>query len=212
MQAKKYYPPYPLIVTNNYDCALEKAFKDAGVEFDLVYYSNPIEAREKDMFVHQKPDGSLHKIKEPNTYEDISFDQRPVILKLYGNVEQIEDGESLVITEEHYIEYLVTRDLSNLLPAKILRKLRTNKPQMLFLGYPLDNWNQRIILHRIWQELTSSQIRQRFPWWSIQQNPELLTQELWRSYGVILYEMSLKEYITELEQRIQNISKKGEAS
>lgn len=86
MRDKGYYPPYPLIVTTNYDRALEKAFEDANEPFDLVFYSNAIDAQEQDKFVHRKPDGTLEKISNPNQYHGFSFDQRPVILKLYGTV------------------------------------------------------------------------------------------------------------------------------
>ena len=210
MREKRYYPPYPLIVTTNYDRALEKAFEEAGEPFDLVFYSNAIDAQEKDRFIHQTPDGTFHEIRVPNRYKGFSFDKRPVILKLYGTVEQIQQGESLVITEEHYIEYLVSRNLSNLLPAKLLAKLQNPKPNILFLGYPLGDWNQRISLHRIWQDLTASKSRNRFPWWAIQSNVEPFAQKLWETYGVILYDLPLKDYIIELEKRVRDIPTKGE--
>ncbi len=161
------------------------------------------------MFVHRKQDGTLHKIREPNKYEGLSFNERPVILKLYGTSDQIREieGESVVITEEHYIEYLVTRDLSSLLPPKLLKRLRAQQPNMLFLGYPLGNWNQRIILHRIWQNLTSTK---RYIWWAIQPNPEPLAQKLWKSYNVVLHNVILKDYLTELEQKVRDIPPKGD--
>ena len=209
MREKGYYPPYPLIVTTNYDRALEQAFEDAKQPFDLVFYSNAIEPEKPDMFVHRKQDGTLHKIREPNKYEGLSFNERPVILKLYGTSDQIREieGESVVITEEHYIEYLVTRDLSSLLPPKLLKRLRAQQPNMLFLGYPLGNWNQRIILHRIWQNLTSTK---RYIWWAIQPNPEPLAQKLWKSYNVVLHNVILKDYLTELEQKVRDIPPKGD--
>ena len=210
MREKGYYPPYPLIVTANYDCALEQAFKEAGEPFDLVFYSNTIDAQEQDRFVHQTPDGTLYEIVNPNEYQGLSFEQRPVILKLYGSIDRIQEGESLIITEEHFLEYLVTRNISNLLPVTILRKLRSHRPNILFLGYPIGEWYQRIILHRIWQDLTSSQSRKRYPWWAIQSNVEPFAQKLWETYGVILYDLPLRDYITELEKRVRDIPAKGD--
>ena len=212
MREKGYYPPYPLIVTTNYDCALEQAFKDAEEPFDLVFYSNALDAKEQDKFVHQTLDGDPQEIREPNEYAGLSFEKRPVILKLYGTVDKIEEGESLVITEEHYIEYLVTRDLSNSLPSKLLTKLKFPKrmPNILFLGYSLSDWNQRIILHRIWDDLTSSQSRKRFPWWAIQSNTDPLAHKLWDSYGIVSHDVLLSNYISELQNRVQDIRARGD--
>ena len=209
MREKGYYPPYPLIVTTNYDRALEQAFEDANEPFDLVFYSNTIDAQERDKFVHRLPDGTLQEIQEPNKYKGLSFDKRPVILKLYGTADQIRDGESLVITEEHYIEYLVSRDLSNLLPAKILGKLRTKRTNVLFLGYLLGNWNQRIILHRIWQNLG---LKKRDTWWAVQSNPRPLAQKLWQSYNIVVHDWPLNDYIAELDRRVRSIPAKRRES
>ena len=212
MRDKGYYSGkngYPLIVTTNYDRALEKAFEDAGEEFDLVFYSNAINALEQDKFFHQKPNDTPKEIPAPvNEYKELSFAQRPVILKLYGSVDRIKEKESLVITEEHYIEYLVTRNLSDLLPPKLLEKLRSIGTNLLFLGYPLGNWNQRIILHRIWKNLTFR--KKGYKWWTIQSNAESFAQELWDSYDVALYDVPLRDYIIELEQRVRDIPVKGD--
>ncbi|MGK7893302.1 MAG: SIR2 family protein [Xenococcus sp. (in: cyanobacteria)] len=207
MHEKGYYPPYPLMVTSNYDCTLERAFIEAKQSFDLVFYSNASDIQEKGKFFHRTPDGNSQEIQEPNKYQNLSFDKRPVILKLYGTADQIKEGESLVITEDNYIEYLVTRDLSNFLPPKLLKKLHSARASILFLGYPLDDWNQRIILHRIWQNLKSTKLGSR--WWTIQSNAEPLAQKLWQSYDVIIHDVPLNDYITKLEQRLLDIPAKG---
>ncbi len=202
---------YPLIVTTNYDSALEKAFKDAGEEFDLVFYSNVVNPLGQDKFFHQKHNDQPKEMPDPmNEYEKLSFEQRPVILKLYGSADQIKEEESLVITEEHYIEYLVTRNLSKLLPPKLLTKLRGKGKNLLFLGYPLGNWNQRIILHRIFSYYLTSTKKKGSEWWTIKSNPESFAKELWDSYDVALYDVPLKDYIIELEQRVRDIPAKGD--
>ncbi len=87
MREKGYYQDkkleYPLIVTSNYDCALERAFEKAKEPFDLVFYSNALDAEKEDRFVHRTPEGRFHKIENPNEYNDLSFKERTVILKLY---------------------------------------------------------------------------------------------------------------------------------
>ncbi|MGK7948289.1 MAG: SIR2 family protein [Xenococcaceae cyanobacterium] len=210
MEEKGYYPPYPLIVTTNYDRALEKAFEDAEEEFDLVFYSNAINTQIQDKFLHQKPNDNPKEITAPvNEYKELSFAQRPVILKLYGSLDRIEKEETLVITEENYIEYLVTRNLNKLLPPKLLTKLRGKGKNILFLGYPLGNWNQRIILHRIYSHQLTSAKPEGSEWWTIQPNPEPLAGKLWNSYDVALYDIPLRDYVIELEQRVRDIPAKG---
>ena len=216
MRKKGYYQEkkleYPLIITSNYDCALERAFEEAKEPFDLVFYSNAVGAEKEDRFVHRKPEGEgrfhFHKIKNPNEYNDLSFKERTVILKLYGSVDQIEEGKTLVITEENFIEYFVSREISNLLPQQIRRKIQFPQPNILFLGYTLGNWNQRIILHRIWRSLGLK----KDSWWAIQPHPEEFAQKLWDSYHVNLYDINLRDYIIELEQRVRDISDKGQRS
>jgi hypothetical protein len=214
MREKGYYSDkneYPLIVTTNYDRALEQAFEDAGEKFDLVFYSNAIDTQIRDKFLHQKPNDTPKEIPAPvNEYTELSFSQRPVILKLYGSLDRIEKEESLVITEENYIEYLVTRNLNEFLPPKLLTKLRTKGTNLLFLGYPLDNWNQRIILHRIFSQNLTSTKKKGSEWWTIQSNTEEFAQKLWDSYDVALYDVPLRDYLIELEQRVRDIPAKGD--
>ena len=106
------------------------------------------------------------------------------------------DRDSYVITEDHYIEYLARKDVSNLIPVQIAAKLR--KSSFLFLGYRMRDWNLRVILHRIWGEQRLS-----YKSWAIQLEPEPIEQEFWSKRGVEILRMGLDEYVEGLDHAIR---------
>jgi class 3 adenylate cyclase len=197
LREKGYTPRYPLVVTTNYDDALERAFLEAGEPFDLVAYVAEGEQRGK--FIHLPPGGEVCVIERPNEYRGLSLDQRSVILKMHGAVDRHDSlWDSFVITEDHYINYLTRTDISSLLPVTLAAKLR--KSHFLFLGYSLRDWNLRVILHRIWgeQKLT-------YKSWAILEKMELMEKDFWRSREVDVLNVPLDEYVAVLEQHLRQL-------
>src|SRR4051794_7896982 len=77
--------PWPLIVTTNYDDALETAFRQAREPYDVVYYyANP---KARGVFRHIGPDGTPVVIRK-RTYDEFAFAERPVILKTPGGIDR----------------------------------------------------------------------------------------------------------------------------
>lgn len=201
LREKGYPPRYPLIVTTNFDDALERAFRDVNEPFDLVAYVAEGEQRGK--FLHVPQDGGACVIERPNEYRGLALEQRSVILKIHGAVDR--DGslwDSFAITEDHYINYLVRTDISNLLPVMLAAKLR--KSHFLFLGYSLRDWNLRVILHRIWGEQKLS-----YKSWAIQEKLDLMEKDFWRKREVDVFTVPLGEYIAEIEQRLRELPRRG---
>ena len=104
--------PHQLIVTTNYDLALERAFEEAGEELDIVAYvaTGPHRGR----FWHRPPDEPPRPIDVPNTYAtELSLERRTILLKLHGAVDPLpeREWESFVITEDDYIDYLGRSEL-----------------------------------------------------------------------------------------------------
>jgi len=197
LREKGYPPNYQLIVTTNYDDALERAFSSVNEPFDLVVYVAEGEQRGK--FLHWAPGGEVCVIERPNEYRGLRLDQRSVILKIHGAVDRISAlWDSFVITEDHYINYLIRTDISNLLPVTLAAKLR--KSHFLFLGYSLRDWNLRVILHRIWgqQKLT-------YKSWAIQGKLELIERDFWSQREVDVFDVPLEDYIVELDKRMKEI-------
>jgi hypothetical protein len=179
-----------LIVTTNYDDALERAFTEAGEEYDLVCYLADGEHRGK--FVHWAPEREPTVIERPNEYRGLTPDERTVILKIHGNVDRSSteyEWDSYVITEDHYIDYLASADISNLIPATLLRKLR--RSHFLFLGYSMRDWNVRVILQRIWGEQML-----KYKSWTVQLAPGRLEREYWEKVrGVDVLDLPLERYV-----------------
>jgi SIR2-like domain len=187
-------PAHQLIVTTNYDDLLERAFERAGETFDVVWYIADGEARGK--FWHRPPNGEPRQIDQPEEYDGLDLEQRPVILQIHGAVDRLQrERDSYVITEDHYIDYLTKTELKQLVPVELVAKLMTSR--FLFLGYSMQDWNLRVILHRIWgrSPLTYSS-------WAIQLNPSKIDQKFWEKRDVEVLDIRLDTYIDELARRL----------
>ena len=189
-------PLYPLIITTNYDDALERAFEIAGEQFDTVVYLS--QGHDRGKLTHRDPSGAVEVVRVPNKYDRISLSERPVILKLHGAVDRVLGwaNDSYVITEDHYIEYLARMDLDNLIPVKVLERLRNC--HFLFMGYSLADWNLRAILYKLWSDR-----RRERDWWAIQLEPSDLERRSWRRRGVDIYDIPLDAYLEGLRGRFE---------
>jgi len=189
---------YPLIVTTNYDDALESAFQTAEEPFDLVSYMATGSNRGR--FVHTGPDGKAQLIDRPNKYKDLSLDDRTVILKIHGAVDRHERRrDSFVITEDHYIDYLTRTELASLVPVTLVEVL--SETHFLFLGYSMRDWNLRVILHRIWQE------QEDLPWehWAVQLVVDDLDRKFWGRRGIEILELDLGDYVRGLAAEVRKL-------
>lgn len=183
---------YPLIVTTNYDDVLERAFADAGELVDVVYYAAARE--EPGRFVHLTTDGTRRPIPRHTDYRGLDLAQRPVILKIHGAVDRGDESEdNYVITEDHYIEYLAHGNLSKLIPAYLMARMRNR--HFLFLGYGMRDWNLRVILHHIW-----SQQPRRFGSWAIERDPDPIDEKFWQRHRVEIVEARLEDWIDAMNE------------
>jgi hypothetical protein len=198
LREKGYLPGHQLIVTTNYDDVMERAFKEAGEEFDLVgYVAEDKQLRGK--FWHWPPDCEARIIEIPNKYEELELKNRSIILKIHGAIDRANsERDSFVITEDDYIDYLTRADISTLVPVKVAAKLRSS--HFLFLGYSLRDWNLRVILQRIWGE-------QRLSWksWAVLLDPQRYDLEFWRKRDVDIYEVPLEDYIATLAESVKSL-------
>jgi hypothetical protein len=192
-----------LILTTNYDDALERAFENVGEPYDLLTYvcSNPSEYRGR--FTHQGPDkGDPVVIENPDKITSLDLRKRAVILKMHGAVVRRDgfDQDNYVITEDHYIDYLARADITLLLPTPIPGRLRNS--HFLFLGYGMADWNLRVILRRIWGTQGLD-----YPSWSIQYVPDELETRFWDDRGVDVFDIDVGEYIERL--RVELVNRRG---
>jgi hypothetical protein len=188
----------PLILTTNYDDLMERALLARGEEFDVLVYL-AADTGSRGRFCARTPGGDLETIADPKTNVELDPGKRTVILKLHGFVDRGADDDdnddSYVITEDDYIEYLARMDLDNLLPVKVLDRMRNC--HFLFLGYSLADWNLRALLYRL-----SSERRRKRAWWAIQLHPSLLDRNSWRNRDVTIFDIPVREYMEALSARL----------
>jgi hypothetical protein len=183
-----------LIITTNYDDALESAFAAAGEQFDLVTYFR--EPAEPGRFVHHRPDGEQVANPKHTEYRDFALEQRSIILKIHGAVDRAdESSDSYVITEDDYIDYLA-REMAKQIPAYLMARMKTS--HFLFLGYGMRDWNLRVILRQIWSEE-----KRRFGSWAIQRNPSQIDQRFWERNGVDIVDFPLEQWVDGMREQLR---------
>ena len=211
---RKRNKPRQVILTTNYDDALESAFDamDPPEPFDLLWY----EAKPPHCgrFIHQRRASDIPPadrgdesvaastpIARPNEYADLEPDERTVIVKLHGAMVRDDPArDSYVITEDDYIRYLTGADIASQLPA-VLRE-RITESHLLFLGYSMRDWNLRVVLERLGgDEVLGSQA------WSVQREPSTLAgkqieETLWGERDVDLRFILLDEYVEDLKKQV----------
>jgi DNA-binding SARP family transcriptional activator len=191
--------PHQLIVTTNYDLALERAFEEAEEEVDIVAYVAT--GAHRGHFWHRPPGEAPRPIDVPNTYAtELSLERRTILLKLHGAVDPLpeREWESFVITEDDYIDYLGRSELTAVVPVSLAAKLR--RSHFLFLGYEMADWNLRLILNRIWGERPVG-----YRSWAVQPSPSPLAQAFWRRYDVTPVDVDPQAYAELLERRLEAV-------
>jgi hypothetical protein len=195
-----------VIATTNYDDVLECALTEIEQKFHLVSYT--ISGERGVNFLHRSPDGELDDIQSPpNEYTGLVRDQYPVILKIHGAVDRLdEDRDSYVITEDHYIDYLMRgTQLTAFLPPPLPATLQ--KAQILFLGYSLRDWNLRAMLERMWKERREK--NNATSAWAIQLKPKESDRLFWHRKNVKIIDMDLSKFTEELSNRLVSLESKG---
>jgi len=184
--------PHQLIVSTSYDLTLERAFLEAGEEFDVVTYLAA--GRNRGKFIHVRPDGTATLIDLPNEYvTELSLERRTIILKLHGQVDpRLERAwESFVVTEDDYIDYLAQTEVASVVPVAIAAKLR--RSHFLFFGYTMADWNLRLLLNRLWGDQPLS-----YRSWAIQPDAKPLEREFWRRRDVDVLELTFDDCVATL--------------
>ncbi|MEK6288732.1 MAG: CHAT domain-containing protein [Acidobacteriota bacterium] len=198
---EKGYPfPYQLIVTTNYDDALEKAFVKKKEEFDLIYYE--AEGGHGGRFCYKPWGGSAEPIKKANSFQLPDFEKRTLILKIHGEVDRSNsEGRRYAITEDDYIYYLSGKSINQYLPAQVIKRLKES--QHLFLGYRLHDWNLRVFYQRIFGDAKPPDS------WVIQSESENdpFDEEFWKSRDMKIVKDSQEDFVKEIKRRLQELKR-----
>lgn len=189
--------PGQLVLTTNFDRRLEQAFHDAGEELDVVVYLAL--GRHRGKFLHMRADGSAAVVDVPNAYTDLSLERTNVLFKIHGGVDPRPDREweSFVVSEDDYIDYLAQTEIAVALPVTLAARLR--RSHFLFLGYPLEGWNLRVFLHRLF-----GREKLAYRSWAVGPQAGAMERELWRQRGIDVFDLPLDDYLARLCDRIAN--------
>ncbi len=184
-----------LIVTTNFDDALERAFEQAGEEFDVVSYVAL--GRHRGKFLHIPTGGPPTVVEVPNTYTELSLERRTVIFKIHGRIDRLpgREWESFVLSEDDHIDYLADAGLGRAVPVTLAARIR--RSHFLFLGYPIEEWSLRVFLHRVW-----GQEKVAYRSWAVRSRPAVIERELWHQRGVQVFDVPLDDYIGDLRARL----------
>jgi DNA-binding SARP family transcriptional activator len=188
--------PHQLLVTTDYDDALERAFADAGEQVDVVTYLAAGPARGK--FCHSAADGTVRVIDDPGQYAaELSLERRTVVLRLRGRIDSRpgRDWESFVVTEDDHLDYLRTSDVAGGIPVSLAATLR--RSHFLFVGYTVRDWWLRLVLNRMCADGPLA-----YRSWAVAKDPGPTEAELWRRTGVELVRGEPDRYAAALEEAV----------
>lgn len=128
--------PFPIYITTNYDDLMWRALKSRGdkdARKELCRWNDFISTAQRSAFDQEAVPASP---------------ANPIVFHLYGHTESL---ESLVVTDDDYLEFLisVSRDQSaknnRMIPSRIERAM--NGASLIFLGYRIDDWDFRVLFH-----------------------------------------------------------------
>jgi SIR2-like domain len=166
----------PIYITTNYDHLMFEALKSDG--------KNPI--------IESCNWNALAKIQGRHSVFDEGvphhFDYRnPLVYHIHG---EVDNPQSMVLTEDDYLNFIVKLyiNIDKLFPSEI--RLALASSAIIFIGYSLSDWNLRIILRKIADDLKSASMTHC----SIQLTPTDIKSG---------YENKIKEYLKSYFQIIQ---------
>jgi hypothetical protein len=188
-------PQIPLlIVTTNYDDLIECAFAAEQRDFDIVIHTTDPQLGAQ--LLWWQHGASKPEQVNPNELA-IPLHQKTVIYKMHGAVDRKDQTrDQYVITEDDYIEFLARMTKNTAIPAIFAEPFQTR--HFLFLGYGLQDWNLRVVLNRVEKDLRRPK---GIKSWAIRRQPSPLEQRFWQERGVEVYDMSIDEFVQELQSR-----------
>lgn len=188
--------PCKVLVTTNYDCLLEKAFEEKRRSYHHVVYRNGAPT-----LFYRRYDGATNTTSTPEEEVPnelvIPKDGAPIIYKMHGSADlDAPERDSYLITEDDYVQFLSRMVANTAIPSLFAEPFKTS--HMLFLGYGLQDWNLRVILHKIWQEWPSRRAA-----WAIQHKALPLEKEFWSRRQLTIFEKTIDELLDHITDRVK---------
>lgn len=181
--------PFRIILTTNYDQLFERA----------LWRTKTLDGKPKLPRVqvyHPKTEAQFVSLNIP--------ENKPVVLKLHGD---IENPDSIVITEEDYIRFVQRMGNDHLHPIPGNIRARMQEWPVLFIGYSLRDFNLRLLLRTLHWGRDSGFASLSY---SVDPKPDNLIVAVQQRSGaeqvVTFLQVDLWDFVPELHRRV-----KGEA-
>ena len=182
-----------LYVTTNYDNLIEAAAAERAPHV-VVDHGNS-----EKVWLRRDPDADWEEVVSKDL---VIAKTEPVVLKLHGNFDpKADDYCKYLITEEDYIEYLGRPEGGQVPPALNSRMLNRS---FLFLGYGLQDWNIRVLLHRLAEQRRRE--NKKILSWAIVRDASDAERDIWKRHDVRVFNMDLNEFAVKLEEQLERLA------
>jgi hypothetical protein len=152
--------PFRIIITTNYDRLFDTALAEAKT----------VDGIQKTPIIRiYDPTRNTAPEEVPETPEEES----PVLLKLHGDIGKY---ESLVITEEDYINFIQRMTDAHVHPIHLYIQSKMRAWPFLFVGYSLKDYNLRLLFRTLRYGLDLSYVQPSF---SVDPYPDNLVVAVW---------------------------------
>jgi hypothetical protein len=132
--------PLPVYITTNYDSFMMMALREQGKE-PIQQYCQWHRARIVSETKEIEVGSAINPTKD-----------KPVVFHLHG---LLEDEDSMVLTEDDYLNFLINISEYDVIPSHIKRAFSTNKA-FLFIGYSLEDMSFKVLFRKFAQQIASS--------------------------------------------------------
>lgn len=170
--------PLPLYITTNYDDLMTQALRGERKE-----------PREDYCRWHESLQAS------PSRKPPIPTIANPLVFHLHGKIDVV---DSIVVTEDDYLDYLTTSKRRELLPTTVQNALTSNS--LLFIGYQLADWNFRVILRSLPRLSINSYLVMREPHSSeeLKKQCQAYLAKYYDRLNIKIYWGTAREFLSEL--------------
>jgi hypothetical protein len=166
---------FTVIITTNYDRLFEKALGKVGKDPIIRIYDPAADRRTKDF---------------PGKPED---PKQPWFFKMHGC---ISDPDSIVITDEDYINFVMRMGDSEIFhPVPLKMRVQFKDWPTLFVGYSLLDYNLRLLFRTLRRQIPESEQKPSF---SLDPHPDILVMETYKGGLVSFIEQDSWKFVPEL--------------
>lgn len=153
-ERKDIFPEDYVILTTNYDCLMEDALDEAGVDY-VALATRMSDQKVLVRFSDSLPNAKQFSERQSGKYFPKElFLKKPknmvIVCKLHGclNPKLTEQDDGVIISDNDYVNYITQMYSTQGIIPSYVSQLMQDKP-FLFLGYSLSDWNVRSVFENI---------------------------------------------------------------